>query len=87
MKIGLKFALKNQLNYLGNGNALMRVAKLALIAVAIDVFVFLVDKIRDHFQVLIFTRHVNNLPANCLSTRDRRHPVHAKIPNAKGPKQ
>ena len=64
MKIGLKFALKNQLNYLGNGNALMRVAKLALIAVAIDVFVFLVDKIRDHFQVLIFTCYVNNLPAN-----------------------
>ena len=40
---------------------------------------------RSFFQVLIFTQHVNNLPANCLSTGDRRHPVRAKIPKTKGP--
>ena len=43
----------------------MSVAKLLVsIGVAIDVFIFLVDKIRDHFQVLLFTRHVNKLAAN-----------------------
>ena len=77
----IEIVLKNLVNYLRNGNALMSDAKFPPL---MSFNLLGGQDPRSFFQVLIFTQHVNNLPGNCLSTGDRRHPVGAKIPKTKG---